>query len=235
MPPTSVHHLSRSLFAISLSLMLLCASVLSPAAYAQDASGLDAIQAEYHYLIDLFYRPVDPHALLQAGWSALAADATRRGAPAPKALPELPADADGAFATFAAAYSEYVTDLPPSMPVSAAAAAVEMAMANSLQEQHTHFLSPGVMRAFLSTVGGGQSVSRSRRPPGERSARSGDRGGARAVQPRRRASSLATSILAADGKDLSHADTPALQAALAGSAGLDRAVDRRSWARGRAV
>jgi carboxyl-terminal processing protease len=213
-----VRHLPRSLFAICLSLMLLCASALSPAAHAQDASGLDTIEAEYHYLVDLFYRPVDPQTLLRAGWSALAADATRRGASAPEALPELPADADGAFATFAAAYAEYVANLPASMPASAAAADVEMAMANSLQEQHTHFLSPGVMRAFLSTVGGGQStvglgVRLGNDPqglvtevaPGGPAERAG-------VQP-------GDVILAADGKDLAHADTPALQAALAGSAG----------------
>jgi carboxyl-terminal processing protease len=215
---TSVRHLSRSLVAFSLSLMLLCAAVLSPAAYAQDASGLDTIEAEYHYLIDLFYRPVEPQALLQAGWSALAADATRRGVPAPKPLPALPADADGAFAIFAAAYSEYVANLPPSMPVSAAAADIEVAMANSLQEQHTHFLSPGVMRAFLSTVGGGQStvglgVRLGNDPQGlVTEVAPGGPAEAAGVQP-------GDVILAADGKDLSHADTPALQAALSGAAG----------------
>ena len=40
-------------------------------ARAQDATGLDSISAEYHDMLDLFYRPLDPRDLLQAGWNAL--------------------------------------------------------------------------------------------------------------------------------------------------------------------
>jgi len=60
--------------AVFFSLALL-ASSLGPAVRAQDATGLDGIQAVYHDLLDLFYRPIEPRDLLQAGWTALGASA----------------------------------------------------------------------------------------------------------------------------------------------------------------
>src|SRR5438132_1918692 len=97
-----------------LSLVALVSALAAPAAHAQDASGVDSISAEYHDLLDLFYRPLDPHDLLQAGWTALSADATRHGAAAPGALPDLPADANGALDAFTSAYTTYVASLPAS-------------------------------------------------------------------------------------------------------------------------
>src|SRR2546423_2907612 len=106
--------LVRNRFAFGLSALLLLASWLAPATRAQDATGLDSISAEYHVLLDLFYRPLNAQDLLQAGWMALTADATRRGVPPPAALPDLPSDADAAFGGFAGAYTTYVASLPPS-------------------------------------------------------------------------------------------------------------------------
>jgi carboxyl-terminal processing protease len=213
-----VPRLFPSLLAVCLSLILLGASAVSPAAYAQDAPGLQDISAEYHDMLDLFYRPIQPRDLLQAGWTALSTDATRRGVPAPDPLPELPDDPDGAFAAFSTAYSAYVAGLPASMPATSAAIDIEMAMADSVHEQHTHYLSPGIMRAFLSTVGGGQQstglgVKLGGDPPGlvTEVAPGGPAEGA-GVQS-------GDVIVGVDGKDLSHADTPALFAALAGPAG----------------
>src|SRR6266851_4676712 len=92
---------------VALWLSLLLALTLAPAPRAQEtnANGLDAIKAEYHDMLDLFYRPLDPPTLLQAGWAGLSAGATRRGVAPPAALPDLPADPDAAFETFASAYS----------------------------------------------------------------------------------------------------------------------------------
>src|SRR5260221_3896829 len=84
---------SSPLLSVLFSLLLL-ASTLSPAVHAQDASGLDGIQAAYHDLLDLFYRPLDPTELLHVGWSSLSADADPRGAPKPAPLPDLPGDPD---------------------------------------------------------------------------------------------------------------------------------------------
>jgi carboxyl-terminal processing protease len=217
-----VPRLYRSFLALALSLLLLAAPVLSPAnaqqepQQDQDPSGLDAISAEYHDLVDLFYRPVDPAPLLQAAWSALATDATRRGAPAPAALPDLPDDPDAALAAFAAAYTGYLASSP--IPPSIAAAAVQMAMADSVHEQHTHYLSPGLMRSFLSTVGGGQQsvglgVLVGSTPPGlVTDVAPGGPASAAGIQP-------GDVIVGADGKDLSRADVATLTAALAGADG----------------
>ena len=92
--------LHRSLLAplrgVLLSLALL-ASTFAPAARAQDVAGMDNVRAVYYDLLELFYRPVSPNDLLQAGWTALGADATRHSASAPDPLPDLPDDADAAF------------------------------------------------------------------------------------------------------------------------------------------
>ncbi|MBV9576999.1 MAG: PDZ domain-containing protein [Chloroflexi bacterium] len=213
-----VRRLSRFVLAACLSLVLLASAALSPATYAQDASatvGLDGIGAEYHDMLDLFYRPVDPHDLLQAGWSALAADASRRGAAQPDPLPDLPADPDDALSAFSTAYSAYLSST--SLPASAAATDVETGMADSVHEQHTHFLSPGIMRAFLSTVSGGQSstglgIKLGGDPPGlitdVAPGGPADSGG---LQP-------GDVIVSVDGKDVSHADAATLSSTLAGSA-----------------
>src|SRR5438105_12064133 len=117
----------RRTIALLLS-VLMVASSLAPATRAQDVAGLDGISAEYHDMLDLFYRPLDPHDLLQAGWSALGSDASRRGVSPPSSLPALPDDADAAFNTFAGAYSNYVANLPSSLTPSTAAADVENGM-----------------------------------------------------------------------------------------------------------
>src|SRR5919199_1405036 len=151
--------------------LALVASLLAPAAHAQDADGLDSIRAAYYDMLDLFYRPLDPHDLLQAGWSALGTDAGRRGANAPGPLPDLPSDPDAAFTTFAGAYTNYIASLPPSFTAAMAAASIEAGMADSVHEQHTHYLPPSTMQRFLSTVGGGDQaiglgVRLSGSPPG---------------------------------------------------------------------
>src|SRR5258708_17389473 len=96
-----------SLRSVLFSLALL-ASALTPAARAQEANGLDGVQAAYRDLLDLFYKPLDPSDLLHAGWTTLSSDAERRGAAAPGPLPALPSGADTAFAVFSGAYSNYV-------------------------------------------------------------------------------------------------------------------------------
>jgi C-terminal peptidase prc len=198
--------------------LLLLAQTLVPATYAQDSNGLDGIKAEYQEMLDLFYRPLEPGTLLQSGWTALSADATRRGVPPPATLPDLPSDADAAFDTFAAAYSAYVASLPASFTGATAAADVENGIAESVHEQHTHYLPPNVMRQFLLTVGGGQQmiglgVRLGSDPAGVISDVAPDGGAANAgIQP-------GDVIVGADGRDLSGADTPTLAAALVGPEG----------------
>jgi carboxyl-terminal processing protease len=215
-----------SLLSVLFSLILL-ASTLAPAAAAQDTTSLDGVQAAYHDLLDLFYKPLEPRDLLQAGWTSLATDATRRGASAPGSLPDLPSDADTAMAIFAGAYTNYVASLPPEYPPAMAAAAVENGMADSLHEQHTHYLPPAVMQRFLATVGGGQEaiglgIRLGTDPLGLIADVAPD--GPAAVAGLQ----AGDVILSADGKDLSSTDTPTLAAALTGPRGstVSLTIDR---------
>ncbi len=224
------------LLTLALSVLLLSASLAPTASRAQDATGLDAISAEYHDMLDLFYRPVDGGDLLRAGWAALTADAPGHGASAPDPLPNLPQDPNAAFDTFATAYAAYVANLPDSFPAGAAAADVGRGIADSVREQHTHYLPPPVLKAFLSTVGGGQQsvglgIMIGNDPPGL----------VTGVAPGGPADSVGIEagdvIISANGKDLAGADTPSLAAALAGPVGssVNLVVDGGTGPRGVSV
>jgi carboxyl-terminal processing protease len=209
---------SRVILAAALSLVLLSAPNVAPAALAQSDPGLDAISAEYHDMLDLFYRPVAPNDLLQAGWTSLSADASRRGATPPPALPTLDSEPEAAYATFAAAYATYVAGLPASFPASTAAADVQNGIADSVHEQHTHYLPPNIMRAFLSIVSGGQQsigigVKLGSDPAGLiTDVAPGGPAAAAGLQ-------VGDVIVGTDGKNLTASDTPTLAAALAGAQG----------------
>ena len=230
----------RSLYALGLSLALLASTLLAPVSRAQDPNGLDGIRAEYHYLLDLFYRTLDPRDLLKGGWSTLGSDAPRHGASPPPQLPDLPPDADEAFSAFADAYSSYVATLPASFTAASAAADVESGMAESLHEQHTNYLPRQVMRQFLQLVGGGQQMTGLGVKIGSESGTAGSppRVFVREVAPdgpaQRAGFQPGDVIVGADGKDYSSADASTLGAALAGPEGsevdviVDRSGDRQT-------
>jgi len=219
----------KLLHAVFFSLALLAASLAPVASQSQDASGIESVQAAYTDLLELFYRPITPSDLLQAGWTALIADAQRHGAAAPGPLPDLPPDADAAFQSFAGAFATYVASLPTTYTPAMAAAAVQGGMADSLHEQHTHFLSQAVMQRFLSTVGGGQQgvglgIQIGNDPPGLITGVAPDGPAASAgLQP-------GDVIVGVDGTDLSTADAPRLGSALSGSEGssVRLSIDRGS-------
>jgi C-terminal peptidase prc len=217
----------RSVLSVLFSLSLLASSVAPATTHAQETNGIDGIHAAYADLLDLFYRPLTPRDLLVAGWAALRTDAERRGVAAPGPLPELPADADLAFDTFADAYVKYVANLPASLSASTAAADVQSGMADSVHEQHTHYLSPAIMQRFLSIVGGGQpavglGIRVGSDPPGLITEVAP--GGPAAVAGLQ----AGDVVVGVDGKDLSSADTPSIAVALTGAAGttVTLSIDR---------
>jgi carboxyl-terminal processing protease len=206
----------RPLFSLWLSLLLL-ASTFAPVAHAQE-TGIDSIRAEYRDLLDLFYRPIDPRDLVQAGWTALGNDAPRHGAAPPAPLPDLSGDADNVFNTFAAAYLNYLASVPASFSPTIAAGDIQSGMADSLHEQHTHYLPPAIWRAFLSTVGGGQQMV------GLGVRLGGDTAGLiTETAPGGPADTAGLQagdvVVGADGKDLTGADAPTVSAALVGPEG----------------
>lgn len=143
-------------------LLVLCGLLFRPGASpnvlrAQTANGggIDVVQAAYDALFSLFYKPLVPASLLNAGWSALARAGGQQNLPAPPPLPTLPTGQEAAFASFASAYDDYLRSLPapPSGPD------LGFAMANgmtaSIGENHTNFLTPSSYHDFLTSLGGG--------------------------------------------------------------------------------
>ena len=209
--------LLRALISLALAACLLVAPA---SASAQQDPGLETIRAVYQTMLDLFYRPLDPHTLLQTGWSALQSDASARGATLPPPLPDLPDDPDEAFGVFATAYAQYAAS---GQSGSNSAAIVASAIVDSTHEQHTRYLPAQVMQRFLGIVGGGQQaiglgIKLGSDPAGLITDVAPDGPAARAgLQP-------GDVILAADGKDLSHADVANLAAALTGPSGSSVAL-----------
>src|SRR4051794_41172916 len=98
--------LLRALCSVAIAVSLFVAPA-APVAAQQDTN-LETIRALYHNLLDLFYRPLEPRMLLQAGWGAVQADAAAHAVNVPAALGDLPDDPDQAFNVFATAYGQYV-------------------------------------------------------------------------------------------------------------------------------
>lgn len=194
-----------------------------PVAHADAASDVATLHAAYTNLLDLFYRPLTPQELLQPGWAALQASASRRGGPAPHPLASLPDDPEAAFAAFAAAYTEYVANVPGSLNAVSPVADVASGMADGLHEAHTHYLSPSIMQRFLQSVSGSQQgsglgIKLAGDPPGLITE----------VAPNGPAAQAGVApgdvIVEADGRDLAGKDATTIGSALAGAEGSSVSV-----------
>lgn len=155
----SRRHATRWVAALIAAIWLGAGLPSTSVAHADAASDLVTLHAAYTNLLDLFYRPLTPQELLQPGWAALQASASRRGGPAPQPLAGLPDDPEAAFAVFSIAYTEYMATLPNRADAVSPVADVASGMADGLHEAHTHYLSPSIMQRFLQSVSGGQQGS----------------------------------------------------------------------------
>jgi carboxyl-terminal processing protease len=149
----------RALAALLLLLSFLLAAPATAPAAAQaqpaDQGGPTLIHAAYDDLMSLYYKPLQPSDLLEAGWRALTRAATQSNFPSPKPLPPLSTDKDAAFATFSGAYAAYLQSLPPGTSQENLGSAIANGMASSLNEDHTNFLPPSSYRSFLASLGAG--------------------------------------------------------------------------------
>src|SRR5579859_174525 len=138
---------SRLMVLLAVPALLLCFGGRRVRAAGDPAAqGLAMLQAEYTDLLQFFYQPLDPDALLSAGWEALQRSSAARKTQVPPLTP-LPADADAAFAAFSAQYRRFAATLPKPSQARTYAYAVANGMAASVHEQHTQFV-PGVGVGF---------------------------------------------------------------------------------------
>ena len=149
-------------FRLVVLVLVLCSLLVQPAARPDAVraggageGGADVVQATYDALFSLFYKPLDPASLLNAGWSGLGRVAGQQNLPAPASLPSLPSDQQAAFATFSASYLDYLQSLPSPPTGPELGFAIANAMTSSIGESHTHFLTPSEYHDFLSSLGGG--------------------------------------------------------------------------------
>jgi carboxyl-terminal processing protease len=193
------------------------AAAQEPAVSAATAQ-VDVVKAAYDNLMDLYYKPLSPSVLLNAGWDGLTGSAKTSGLPAPQPLGTLSDSRDDAFNTFKSKFSSYLTSLPSNASMQNLSFAMIRGMASSLTDDHTNFLSPSSYSTFLSELGGGDlpvglGLQTTGAAPwivtGVAPNGPADKAG---LQP-------GDEIIASDGTDLRTASTAAFSAATGGTAG----------------
>ncbi|MGI8549597.1 MAG: S41 family peptidase [Dehalococcoidia bacterium] len=133
---------------VSTLLLVMSLPVWQPATAQtpDDAATVTMIQTAYDRLLDYFTAPLDPSALLTAGWQAATSQAAARNLAMLPALRPLPADRDAAFAAFAQAFRASAANLPASLSPLNLAFLVVDGMARSLKDSSTAFRSPAADR-----------------------------------------------------------------------------------------
>jgi carboxyl-terminal processing protease len=152
----------RRFTVLLLALLLAGAASRVPtrAAFADSAPGLQTVYTAYQGLLTLSYRHPQPDDLLQAGWQA-ASDTLPAPASLPK-LPPLPADANGAFSTFAGVYSSVIQKSGVAKSAAQSegfALTIADGMAQSLDEQHTAVVPGGAISNVAGSGAWGLGVN----------------------------------------------------------------------------
>lgn len=186
----------------------------------EEDPGLEVVVAAYNVLQDRFFRPLDSRQLLGAAWEGARRGLTQqRRLPSGIAAPELSGDREGDLAQFANQYRALLAQAGPDADRQRVGFVAAEAMAASVGEQHTGFLTPEQFTQFTSsltseraTVGLGIVLDGQRGPftietviPGAPAAGAGIQEG--------------DQIERVDGRDVSRADLRELTGLLRGEAG----------------
>lgn len=128
-------------------------------AQAQPATTATAVVREgYTNLLRTYVDPLPPDQLLTEAWNGAAAEAIVAGVDLLPALAPMPANREGAWAIFAAAFVELERAAEGRATSQQLAHAAIRAMTEARNECHTYFLSPERYAAFRSQLDGSERV-----------------------------------------------------------------------------
>lgn len=136
-----------------------------------DTSHLQTVRAEYSLMLNLYVKPLDPGALLDAAWGGAVDYLRRQGVLVHTSTPRLAGDRDQAFAGFSTAWTALAADASGAVDLTQVAFAADDAMANSVNDDHTYFLTPDLYDVYQQELGGadatqvGVGVDSNPRPP----------------------------------------------------------------------
>lgn len=116
--------------------------------------GISIIETAYNRLLDQYIEPLQPQALLRQAWSGASQEARAEGLATP-AAPVYSGERNADFAAFRAAYVPLANSVPDAKQLRSAAI---RAMASSLNDCHTFFLSPVASDTLLQTREGNGAV-----------------------------------------------------------------------------
>ena len=123
-------------------------------AVAAEAPATEVIRQGYEMLLDRFVQPLEPAELLSAAYTGVVEGLTEAGAkPRPQAPLQLPGDRAKAWSDFEARLQALLkeTPVPPDFNLSGVALA---AMARSVNEGHTAYMTPEMYRDLLAAMRG---------------------------------------------------------------------------------
>ena len=111
--------------------------VITPQQLASEPGGLETVRIAYNLLLDKYYKPVRSNDLLKVAWQGVVQEVVREGGSDNGNAPKLTGDRNADFKAFSASFNSIVSRGDPAKYAFAAVGA----MAQSLNDDHTYFLS----------------------------------------------------------------------------------------------